>query len=156
MKEGYFYYVCFTLYKMNYKVIEQSETSSCLIQLCDDGVVRVMGKSNQTLDEEQMRKNIEIYNILIKGELYSFLYYPEDDSFVFGSDAISYAKSNQNSFPKLGIAVVVNSLAHKLVANFYLKISPQKSPFKIFNTMGGAEAWCHELVSKHYNKINLK
>lgn len=133
---------------MNYKVIEQSETISCLIQLCDDGIVRVMGKSNQTLDEEQMIKNIEIYNKLIKGQLYAFLYHPEDDTFVFGSDAIKYAKNNQNSFPKLGIAVVVNSLAHKLVANFYLKISPQKSPFKIFNTMSGAEAWCYELIKK--------
>ncbi len=137
---------------MNYKVIEQSETASFLIQLCDDGIVRVMGKSNQTVDEEQMIKNIEIYNKLIKGQLYAFLYYPEDDTFVFGSDAIKYAKNNQNSFPKLGIAVVVNSLAHKLVANFYLKISPQKSPFKIFNTMSGAEAWCYELMKKQQGK----
>lgn len=136
---------------MNYKIIEQCETTSCLIQLCDDGIVRVMGKSNQVLDEEQMKKNIEVYNTLIKGELYSFLYYPEDDSFVFGSDAISYAKNNQNSFPKLGIAVVVYNLAHKIVANFYLKFSPQTSPFKIFNSMNGAETWCRELVKK-YNK----
>ncbi len=133
---------------MNFTILKQSETKSVIIQLCNDGIVRVIGKPQETIDEEQMKLNIKAYNNLIEGKSYAFMYYSLDDTFVFGSDAIKYAKANQHSFPKICIAVVTKSLAQKIVANFYLKISPQLSPLKIFNSISDAENWCYEHIEK--------
>lgn len=141
---------------MNYSILKQTETRSSVISLCSDGIVRVMGKSNEVMDEKRMQHNIAEYNKMIDGKSYAFLYYTEDDTFVFGSDAIRYAKSNQDSFPKTCIAVMVKNLAQKIVANFYLKFSPQKSPMRIFTNMRDAEAWClqqYKLSQKTYSSV---
>lgn len=129
-------------------VLKRAETSTAIIELCSNNIVYVLGKKNATVGEPEMKQNIEEYNKIINGKSYAFLYYSEDETFVFSHEAITYAKNNQDSFPKACIAVVVKNLAQRIVAKFYLKFSPQKSPLQIFNSKEEAEKWCLKLLSK--------
>lgn len=129
-------------------VLKQTETPTVSIKLCNNNIVYVLGKKNATVGEQEMKDNIQEYNKLIEGKLYAFLYYSEDETFVFSHEAIAYAKNNQDSFPKVCIAVVVKNLAQRIVAKFYLKFSPQYSPLQIFNSKEEAEKWCLKLLAK--------
>lgn len=46
------------------------------------------------------------------------------------------------------MAVLVNTLGHKLIANFYLNFYKPDFPFKVFNKINDAEAWCFEQNQK--------
>lgn len=129
-------------------VLKQTETPTVSIKLCANNIVYVLGKKNATVGEQEMKDNIQEYNKLIEGKLYAFLYYSKDETFVFSHEAITYAKNNQDSFPKVCIAVVVKNLAQRIVAKFYLKFSPQYSPLQIFNSKEEAEKWCLKLLAK--------
>ena len=137
---------------MKYQVLKESITETMIIRLCSDRIVRILGKPNIVLSKEDLQYNISEYNRLIQGNFYAFIYYSEDDTFTFDAGSIQYDKNNQNSFPKICIAVVIKSFAQKLMANFYLKFKPQHTPFKIFNTLAEAENWCHNIIAEYDKK----
>ena len=47
----------------------------------------------------------------------------------------------EHLFPGSATAVIANSLAYKLIANFYLKVMKPKTPFKVFNNKDSAIKW---------------
>lgn len=110
-----------------------------------------MLKKRSELGSEQVRENINAYIELIEGKKYAYLFYAEDDSVIYTEEARRDAKTNENLFPKVCIAVMVKTLAHKLVANFYFKFHKPNYPFKVFDKTQDAEAWCYEQteIAKH-------
>ncbi len=126
----------------NYIVIKKVETEVAYISMCNDGIVRVLFKKNKEIDPSALKKLFEVFNDLVEGVSYPYLYSAEDGSVVFTAEGNAYSKQNQHEFPKICSAFVVTSLAHRLIANFYLKINKPVNPSKLFKNIVDAESWC--------------
>jgi len=125
-----------------YQVTKKRETATALITLADDNIVRVMFRSNIEISAKDLEDNFVAYNEMVGDRKYPYLYYAEDGSAIYSEEARNYARNNEEAFPKLCIAVVVKTLAHKLVANFYLRFNKPRTLFRVFDDMEKAEEWC--------------
>jgi hypothetical protein len=141
-----------------FSVTKKTETDAAQISVCSDGIMRVMIKKNIEITPDHFKKLFETYNELVQGEKRPFIYYAEEGSSTVSEEARRYAKESEHLFPKICNAVVVNSLAHKLIANFYFKFNKPSYPFKVFNKMDEAEKWCLEQAafSKKKQALSLE
>lgn len=132
----------------NYIVTKKTELENVEISMCSDGIIRVMFKKKAEINSEVFKEIFGKYNEMVNGKKYPFIYFAEDGSVTVTSDGRDYAKKEEYSFPKLCNAVIVRSLAHKLLASFYFKINKPVFPFKVFSSMAEAEDWCFQEVDK--------
>jgi hypothetical protein len=132
----------------SFSVTKKAETESAQVSVCSDGIIRVMLKKKKEVNAREFKKLFEVYNELVEGKKYPFIYYAEDSSVIVSDDGRNYAKNEEYSFPKVCNAVIVTNLAHKLLANFYFKFNRPHYPFKVFNKMDEAEKWCLEEFKK--------
>lgn len=132
----------------SFKIFKQSETETAQISLCNDGIMRVMLKKGSEIDLPKSQENIKAYIEMIERKKYAFLIYPEDDTIVYTEEARKNAKINEKLFVKTCVAVIVKSLAHRIIANFYFNFHKPGYPFKVFDKMKDAEAWCLEQIEK--------
>jgi hypothetical protein len=139
----------------NYIVIKKNETDALEISMCSDDIMRVMFKKNTEIEPPIFKEMFEKFNVMIEGKKYPYIYFVEDSSVIFTNEGREYSKQNELAFPKICNAFVVKSLAHKLIANFYLKFNKPVYPSKVFNNMADAEAWCLEQSQKHQNTKTL-
>lgn len=131
----------------DFSVIKFTETQTALISLCSDNIMRVVLKKGAEIDLEKARENIQAYINMIEGKKYAFLIYAEneDGSIVYTEDARKNAKVHEKMFDKTCVAVIVKHLAHRLIANFYIKFYKPSYPFRVFEKIEQAEAWCLEM-----------
>ena len=139
-----------------YKVIRISETDTTRISLCDDGIVRVMLKKNSEIGFQQAKQNIQAYSDIVEGNKYAFIFYSENDNVVYSEEARNYAKSNESLFPKISMAVLVKTLAHKMVANFNFRFHKPAIPYKVFVKLEDAEVWSRQQVTVYTKAEELK
>lgn len=110
--------------------------------------MRVILKKNSEIDLEKSRENIQAYIDMIEDKKFAFLICAEDGSVVYTEEARKSAKENEALFDKSCVAVIVKSLAHRLIANFYIKFYKPSYPFKVFEKIEAAEAWCLEINAR--------
>ena len=139
-----------------YHVIKKIETSATEISMCSDDIMRVMFKKNTEIDPPIFKEMFEIFNGLIEGKRYPYIYFVEDSSVIFTNEGREYSKQNELAFPKICNAFIVKSLAHKLIANFYLKFNKPVYPSKVFSNMADAETWCLEYYNQYHNPNHKK
>lgn len=132
-----------------FSVIKKAETQIAHVSLCSDDIIRVMIKKQADVDAQQLKILFDVYNQIVEGKAYAYIYYTEDISTTFTDEGRDYAKREEFSFPKICNAIIVTRLAHKIVANFYLKFNKPYYPYKVFNDMNEAEKWCLEQIKIH-------
>lgn len=132
-----------------FSVIKKAETQIAHVSLCSDGIIRVMIKKQADIDAQQLKILFDAFNQIVEGKAYAYIYYTEDMTSNFIDDGRAFAKREEFSFPKICNAVIVTRLAHKLIANFYLKFNKPHYPYKVFNDMNEAEKWCFEQIKIH-------
>lgn len=125
---------------------KQAENKYAVVTLHDD-VLTVVMKPNIDLGIPEMAELLEFsanfqgyqkrYTIIDTRSNYNST--PEVRDF--------YAKSEYNKY-RLADAFIVNSLAMRLLINFYIKINKPSIPSKMFNTPEAAVAWIDSLKIK--------
>lgn len=134
-----------------FSVLNKLETQTAIISLCSDHIVRVVFKKDKEINPEQVQENFDAYNKIIDGKLYAFIYMAEDTTVVYSYEGLNYSRQNSHkAFPKLCTAVVIESLAHRLIANFYSSIFNTMFPYRVFGNEEEAEEWCFQLIKKHH------
>lgn len=131
---------------INYKILQQKETDTAKITLGNDGIVRVLFKNKAELTPLALEKNYVSYNDVVAGEIFPFILSAENSSVDYTAEGREYAKTHEHDWPKLCVALCVKSLAHKMLANFYLKFNKPAYPHKVFNNITDAESWCLEQI----------
>jgi hypothetical protein len=139
-----------------FSVIKKTETDAAQISVCSDDIIRIFFKKNKEIGPIALKELFEKLNGLVEGVRYPFIYFAEDGSVIFTTEGNAYSKRNQNSFPKICSAFVTNSLAQRLIANFYLKINKPEHPSKLFKTSEEAEKWCFQQVELFKAKNDSK
>ena len=104
----------------NYIVIKKTETQTAIISLCSDGIMRAVYKKNSDIGAKEVQQNFDEINALRENKLYSLVYSTEDSTVVVNNEGMKFSEKNSHTMvPKICVAIVVTSLAHKLIANFY-------------------------------------
>lgn len=129
-------------------IIKKSETDFAVVSLGEDQIVRVMFRKKAEITQESFHRLFNVFRDMIDGVPYAYIYYAEDGSATVTDDGRRFAKDEEFSFPKICNAVIVTNLAHKLIANFYLKFNKPNYPFKVFSKMEDAVKWCKQQQKK--------
>ncbi|MCA0431063.1 MAG: hypothetical protein LCH32_11250 [Bacteroidetes bacterium] len=117
------------------------------VELLKNSIIRVVLYENSTIDfDESYRMNKAI------GELSNFkealVLVVAETGAVITAEARNFSASEQGQAYSIAEALVVTNLAHKIIANFYLKINKPIKPCKVFNAEIDAVNWLLEFNKK--------
>jgi hypothetical protein len=137
-----------------YKVIKHKETRAAFIELCDDKIIRVRVKKGEEIDLNKQIELFDTYNEMMEGANYAFLFEPMDGLSTMNYEARRFATQNPDYYKKVCVGVVVQSLAQRILGNFYFRTLGPKIPYKMFATAAEAERWCHSILLKKTGIVN--
>lgn len=128
-------------------IINTIDMAEASVTLKTNGIAYVYFKSNCVLDTVLQLRLLENYLILTEGQPTPFLFHA-GDNVTITREARDNATSLEDKSPCIASAVVVNNLAYKLIANFYLQFNKPKRPYKVFTTIADAELWLKQFIKK--------
>lgn len=95
---------------------------------------------------EDAKKHSEALSKINDGKPVHLIIDFRDLNFSFSNDAREYfARSEEHSSVRLSQALILSSLAHRIVGNFYLKFNKPNCPARIFSKPVDAVEWIREL-----------
>ena len=110
------------------------------LQLKSNDTVYVTFKDNCNLDIPLQMRLLDYYYDITDGKLMHFMF--------FAAENVSLSKEARDNAVKIedqsmlgATAVVVDTLAYKLIANFYLKFNKPKRPYQVFSKEEDAIKW---------------
>ncbi len=115
------------------------------IELRSDGIVEVILKKSSLIDLQECRDVMNAYEQLLEKKKYPLLHVVEDYVQVT-NDARNFGSSEEGLRFSAAEAFVINSLAHKLLANFYLRVNKPSVPTKFFSNKADAEFWLRKFL----------
>ncbi len=121
----------------NIKEIDSKEAS---IVLKSNGIVYVLFKDDCVLDIDLQFRLLDSYNEITSGKLMPFIFLAAENVMIT-KEARDNATSLESISPIGASAVIVNNLAYKLIANFYIRFNKPKRPFKSFSNEKEAVTW---------------
>lgn len=120
--------------------IKELDFSEVNLQLKSNDIVYVTFKDNCNLDIPLQMRLLDYYYDITDGKLMHFMF--------FAAENVSLSKEARDNAVKIedqsmlgATAVVVDTLAYKLIANFYLKFNKPKRPYKVFSKEEDAIRW---------------
>lgn len=131
-----------TLQKPQTTIISKKEIPNIVsAELTSDHVIEV--KWNSIIDEIEKHHLIQLKNMIQEiGSGKKMLVYVDTYNFMsITPEARQYASSNESSEFTLANAVLIDSLAKKLLFNFFMNISKPAVPTKGFNSKTEAISW---------------
>lgn len=121
-------------------VVRSIKIDEAIIELKEQGYVRVLFLDNVVLDVDLQYKLLENYKILCQDKKYPFLFEAMENVSVT-KEARDNARNLEEQAPILKTAVVAGTLPYRMIANFYLKFNKPRIPFKLFSTKKDALKW---------------
>ncbi len=110
------------------------------LQLKSNNIVYVTFKDDCNLDIPLQMRLLDYYKEITDNKLMHFMF--------FAAENVSLSKEARDNAVKIedqsmlgATAVVVDTLAYKLIANFYLKFNKPKRPYKVFSKEEEAIKW---------------
>lgn len=110
------------------------------IQRKSNDIVYVTFKDDCNLDIPLQMRLLDYYKEITDNKLMHFMF--------FAAENVSLSKEARDNAVKIedqsmlgATAVVVDTLAYKLIANFYLKFNKPKRPYKVFSKEEDAIKW---------------
>jgi len=123
------------------KLMVTKELYSAIISLDEDKVLLVKYKNGMDVDLEEAEKIMDAtVNIVEKTPFYLIV----DARDVLGSiDHNSRKLMSEHEVNEFNIAqaIIVNNIASRLVANFYLKFYKHSNPIKVFTNINEGRKW---------------
>ncbi|MCB9365448.1 MAG: hypothetical protein H6587_12825 [Flavobacteriales bacterium] len=125
---------------MNDKLNRLVDLGHSVIQFRDDGIVQVDFADELLLDVAECKELLSTYNEVLSNKKVPILH-------VLGKymnvtkEARDYSATEEGLKFSLAEAYVLKSLAHKILANFYIKFNKPKVPTQFFTTEEDATVW---------------
>lgn len=122
------------------RIIKKVETAQYIVGIWDDGIVHVFYKEHTELDVKLQLEMLDVYIELCGNKFHPFIF--EADEYVtVTKEARDNALSLEEKSPVGLSAVIVKSLAHKLIADFYMKFNKPRRPYKVFKDFNEGINW---------------
>ena len=122
------------------QILKQEETSITTIKLRSDGIVHVHMKDNIVFGLDEQREHLYACLQFVNGIKYPFMF-TAGDYVNITKEARENAKKIDALLPRIGVALIVENLAYKLIAEFYQKFHKPELPTKIFSSEDKAVEW---------------
>ncbi len=122
------------------RIIKKVETAQYIIGVRDDGIIHVFYKEHAELDVKLQLEMLDVYIELCENKPYPFIFEAEEYITVT-KEARDNALSLEDKSPLAVSAILVKNLAHKLIADFYLKFNKPRRPFKVFKSFEEGIDW---------------
>jgi len=120
-------------------------TSSARVSLTEDGILIVKLNQNAEIDVKEVKEQHEAALKLTQGKKYAVLL---DARTVLSATPEARAFGALPEIHKniIAQAILVTSLANKLMGNFYIKFNKPPVPAQLFKTEKGAMDWLREQI----------
>jgi hypothetical protein len=125
--------------------LKKVETSSAIVSLRNDGIMEYRVKPLQEYTVKELRETNEAAGILGGGKPYPNLVILTD---FFNADAEcrKYAATEESNRYTLADAFLVQSVAAKLIGNFYVRFNKPARPSRIFTSAEDAVSWLYTFL----------
>jgi hypothetical protein len=127
------------------KVLKQVKIDEATVTLRKDGIVHVLFHKNVTLDLKLQMLLLNIYNEVTGQKKHPFIF-EAFEGVTVTKEARENALRIESEAPGSAYAVVADSVAYRLLANFYLNIKKPLSPYKVFGKTEDAIKWLKTYV----------
>ena len=123
------------------------ETTNAIISINEEGIGHQYFKDNSILDIPEQLENLEAI-IKVTGNKPTPFVISAGKNIIVTKDARDRAISIEPLSPINANAIVVQNLAYRLIAEFFVKVQKPKSPYKIFTDKESAYEWCRQFIQK--------
>jgi len=130
------------------------ETKVSYISLIDNDILRIEYKENAMVETADYAENLAVYKKLMKTDRVYVLTIAGHGASPSLEVRNEFSSKKRSEF-KIAEAFVLNSLAHKIIANFVMKVQPPSHPIKFFNNEQEAMKWLKERKKSHEQKHQL-
>ncbi len=127
------------------EIVKEIDTPKIYLALRKDGIGYVYFKDHTELNIELQMELLKWYDELNDKNLLPFI--------IEAGEGVSITKEARDNAILIedisaikASAVVVNNLAYKMIANFYLNFNKPKRPYKVFSKREEAIAWLKQFV----------
>jgi|ERR1051326_226765 hypothetical protein len=110
------------------------------ITLRADGIIQILYREGTVIDLDVQKRVLDVF-IELTGDVKRPMLFEALDQCSVTREARENAIKMEDKVPASAYAVVAQSLAYKLIANFYLKVNKPKSPYRVFNNKEEALDW---------------
>lgn len=124
------------------KIYEEKkiEIPEAIIHCRADGIIHVAFKEKADVDVALQNRLLKIYLEICADGKRPFIFSALNDV-NFTKEARENSIKMEPFFPGSATALVADSVAYRLIANFYLKINKPKTPNRIFKDVPSAVEW---------------
>lgn len=129
-------------------MVDKLNTVSLLhsdVSLRIDGIVEIDVKENSEIGEKECRELTVAYKQILELKKYPLLHIV-GNYVTMDKEAREYASSEEGLQFSIAEAFVINSLPHKILANFYMKVQKPSVPTKFFRSKQEAIDWLLKYV----------
>ena len=130
--------------KENDEIIEKIEIPEVRVQLRRDHIVHITYRKETILDVALQLKILDITTKITGGKK-SYFIYDAEDAVTVTKEARDNAIKIEHLSPAKASAVVANTLAYRIIANFYVRFNKPKLPLKVVDTFDKGIAWLKSL-----------
>ncbi|MBL7882715.1 MAG: hypothetical protein JNL69_01495 [Bacteroidia bacterium] len=123
------------------------ETSIAVISVDENGIGHQYFKDNTVLDIPEQLENLEVIKTVTEMKPTPFVI-SAGKNVIITKEARDNAISIEPLSPINASAIVVQNLAYRLIAEFFIKVQKPKMPYKIFTDKESAYEWCKQFVVK--------
>jgi len=118
------------------------ETSTAYISLHDGDVLRIEYKADCYIDVKEYDENRQAYRDLMKTEKAYLLTIAGNGAEPSPEVRAIFSTRDRSAF-KIAEAFVINSVAHRILANFVMKVQRPAHPIHFFNSESAARNWLY-------------
>lgn len=129
------------------------ETQTASISFLDKNILLIKMKEGAEIDVEEATENFEAVLKLAEGRKYAVLV----DACVpvqVTPDARMYGANIERQRDLIAQAIVVNTLANRLIGNFIINFNKPFAPTKLFSDNETALVWLNEQVVKNVTSVS--
>jgi hypothetical protein len=126
------------------QIVRELDFKSFTVTLKTNGIVYVLFKDECLINIELQKKLLHIYEDITGGNLMPFIFLAAENVSVT-KEAKENAIYIEDQSMVGASAVVVDNLAYRLIANFYLRVNRPKRPYRVFSKVEDAETWLKTL-----------
>ena len=119
----------------------------------DDHILRIKMNHSEEMDLVEMKELVDSVNAISEGKPFCCLADVRNSVGSSTNEARQYAADHSYPSNKIADAIVISSLAKKLMANFYIQFNKPKSPTRIFTSENEALEWLNGILK---NKLAEK
>lgn len=127
------------------EIIKEIDTPKVYLALRKDGIGYVLLKDNTELNIELQTELLKLYDELNDKKLTPFIF-AAGEGVTITKEARDNATLIEDISALKASAVVVDNLAYRMIANFYLTFNKPKRPYKVFSKREEAIKWLKQFI----------